>query len=117
MGTGPVYTILINSPGPLAVPDGCLFPSQAVQPQAVTAQDISVGSTRDTEGEAVKNVSKQTQRQVFTGESLIQSSNPTCLPQILLFLALHQSLQDPGGICFSRPTAAFLQTPNLARSA
>lgn len=112
----------MNSPSPLAVPDGCLFPSPAVQPQAATAQDISVGSMRDTEGEAglevvgMEKCEQQTQRQAFTGESLVQSSNPTCLPQIFPFLALHQSLRDPEGICFSRLTAAFLQTPNLARS-
>lgn len=119
MGTGPVqltvdYTILINSPSLLAVPDGCLFPSQAVQPQAAMARDTSVGSMRDTEGEVGLEVAgmgkceQQSQTQVFTGESLVQSTNPTCVSQIFLSLALQQSLRDPRWICFSTLTAAFL---------
>lgn len=72
----------MNSLSPLAVPDGCLFPSQAVQPQAVMAQDISVGSMRDTEGEAglevagMEKCEQHTQRQVFTGGSLVQEKQP-----------------------------------------
>lgn len=80
----------MNSPSPIAALDSCLFPSQAVQPQAVTAQDTSVGSMQDTEGEAglevsgVEKCKKGTQRQTFTGEKMVQSINPTHLPQICI---------------------------------
>lgn len=71
----------MNSLSPVAVLDGCLFSSQAVQPQAVTAQDTSVESMQDTEGEAglevvgMEKCEQETQRQTFTGERLVQSSN------------------------------------------
>lgn len=76
----------MSSPCPIAVLDGCLFPSQAVRPQAVTAQDTSVGSMRDTGGEAgaeVEGMGKRqqiTHRHMVAGERLVQSSSPTHLP-------------------------------------
>lgn len=63
----------MNSPSPIAVLDGFLLPSQAVQPQAVTAQDTSVESMQDTEGKAgseemgMEKCQQATQRHMYPG--------------------------------------------------
>lgn len=108
----------MNSPSPIAVLDGCLFPSQAVQPQAVTAQDTSVESMQDTEGEAglevvgMEKYEQETQRQACTGERLVQSSNQTHRPTKEPLSVSPSVHERSWGICFTRLTAAFPQTPN-----
>lgn len=112
----------MNSPSPIAVLDGCLFPSQAVQPQAVTAQDTSVESMQDTEGEAGLEVvgmekhEQETQRQTCTGERLVQSSNQTHWPAKEPLSVSPSVREGSWGICFARLTVAFPQTPNHSRS-
>lgn len=98
----------MNSPSPIAVLDGFLLPSQAVQPQAVTAQDTSVESMQDTEGKAgseemgMEKCQQATQRHMYPG----------------MDGACHRSV-SPGGcwdISFTRLSAAFVQTPNQGSS-
>lgn len=74
------------------------------------AQDISVGSMRDTEGEVGLEVA---------GMEKNVSNRPKdrCSVEKVWFRAATQLVCSKSRFCFSRLIATFLQTPNLARSA
>lgn len=115
----------MNSPRPIAVLDGCLFPSQAVQPQAVTAQDTSVESMQDTEGEAglevagMEKCQQETHRQTFTWREAGSEQQPNSpapnLPTKSQFSVSPSVHEGSWGIGSTRLTVAFPQTPNHGR--